>query len=310
MLCVALWSLDDYWYYSVFTLAMLVLFECTVVKSRLRNREEMRSLAASASTVLVLREGKWRHLSSEDLLPADLVALTRAPPSMYGEQLESVCPADVVLLQGSVTVNESALTGESTPLLKEPLEALGLEATTPLCMARHRASVVLGGTKLLQHASGSGSGGKIPTPPGGGAVGFVLRTCFSSSQGGLIRTILFSSERASENTLETLFFIAFLLCFALVAAGYVLQQGLDDPSVSRFKLFLHCSMIITSVVPPELPMELSLAVNHSLLALHSLGIYCTEPFRIHFAGKLGVCCFDKTGTLTSDELIVQVVPVM
>jgi manganese-transporting P-type ATPase len=47
--------------------------------------------------------------------------------------------------------------------------------------------------------------------------------------------------------------------FAILASAAVLQKGLLDENRNKFRLALHCIMILTSVVPPELPMELSLA---------------------------------------------------
>jgi cation-transporting ATPase 13A1 len=162
-----------------------------------------------------------------------------------------------------------------------------------------RLNVLYGGTKVLQVTSC-----KNEVPPDEGCVCVVARTGFGTSQGELVRTMIFSTERVSANNFEALLFILFLLIFAIAASGYVWQEGVKNDR-KKSKLLLDCILIITSVVPPELPMELSLAVNSSLVALSKYAIYCTEPFRIPYAGRVDVCCFDKTGTLTGEDLVFE-----
>ncbi|THU93320.1 cation-transporting ATPase [Dendrothele bispora CBS 962.96] len=302
--CVALWCLDEYIWYSLFTLFMLVVFECTVVWQRVRTLTEFRTMSVTPYPINTYRDGKWQKIGSENLLPGDIV-------SAKDHSDETTIPADILLLHGQCIVNEAMLSGESTPLVKEGADLLieeqqhgvGLDAD-----GAHKGVVVFSGTKILQANGGSNATeGVAPPPlktPDGGCLGVVLRTGFGTAQGQLVRTMIFSTERISANNFESFLFLGFLLVFAIAASSYVWIKGIER-DLKKSKLMLDCVIIITSVVPPELPMELSLAVNTSLVALSKFAIFCTEPFRIPFAGRVDVCCFDKTGTITAENLVLE-----
>lgn len=300
--CVGLWMLDEYWYYSLFTLVMLVAFESTVVWQRQRTLNEFRGMSIKPYDMWVFRVGKWTEVQSDKLLPGDLVSVGRSKE-------DSGVACDMLLVEGTAIVNEAMLSGESTPLLKESVQLRPAEL--PLDTENlDKNSFLWGGTKVLQVTHGNPEQEKVklasgvPTPPDGGAMAVVIKTGFETSQGNLVRTMIYSTERVSANNVEALLFILFLLIFAIAASWYVWDEGVRKDR-KRSKLLLDCVLIVTSVVPPELPMELSLAVNTSLAALAKLAIFCTEPFRIPFAGRVDVACFDKTGTLTGEDLVVE-----
>lgn len=108
LFCVGLWCLDEYWvsasrppwlpppwlpthpmpspslslslsrqYYSLFTLVMLVLFECTVVKQRIRNLDTLQQMGHQPQTMWTCRGGRWEEIYEEDLLPGDIISISR-----------------------------------------------------------------------------------------------------------------------------------------------------------------------------------------------------------------------------------------
>jgi cation-transporting ATPase 13A1 len=318
--CVVLWSLDEYWYYAMFTLFALLMFESTVAYNRLKSLQRLHDISHKNQHQRVwVRRGmgnsttnksekttntsntKWAWISIPvaELIPGDWVSLS-------GNHVP--VPADILLLHGNAICDEALLTGESVPQLKQSLDTSSSEShtqTLDLQDSEHKESILFGGTVLVAGTEESSVAANVNTsPPDKGITGIVLRTGFETAQGNLLRTMAHSSKKADGvHTLDTFVFILLLILCAVGAASYVLREGWYDERRNRFRLLLHVVIIVTSVVPPELPMELSLAVTNSVSALMKRSqVYCTEHFRIPWAGQVNVCCFDKTGTLTSDEM--------
>lgn len=362
---------DDYWYYSAFTLLMLMVFQGMLCRMRQNSLAMLRDMRRPAYHVFCFRQRQWVLVSTDTLVPGDVISLSvdlaiHSAAAAAAEQkrqqrrgagggsaaaaADIVIPCDAVIIRGGCVTNEAMLTGESVPQTKESIEWDAADEVVGVSReqengsatgsgegesgsrssaregnfidlkgpdgSKWRRNVVFGGTNLLQHTSrgsanidnsiiSSGSSGArgssqhaesspVPPSPDHGCIAVVVRTGFATTQGNLMRKILFASERVvgDGDSIDTARFIAVLVCFAVVAAAYVLYHGLGDERRNQFRLILHCIMIITSVVPPELPMELSLAVTNSVATLSKGLVYCTEPFRLAYAGKLDVLCFD------------------
>ena len=296
---------------------------------RRKTLQSLSGMSARAAPVLCLRDGQWQDVSSDELLPGDLISIARRrPPPLPAESpppspqsaeearkradarrefekkrnahfraQPSIIPCDCVLVQGSAVTNEATLTGESTPQMKDALDAA--EDRALAFEGADRVATLFSGTDLVNSTPGDGP----HAPPDGGAVAYVLRTGFSSAQGELMQMIEFSQQGVSSDTFETLLALGILLLFALASAAYVFREGLRKGDRTTHELLLRCVIIVTSVVPRQLPMQMALAVNTALMALMKRGIMAVEPYRVPFAGRLEHCLFDKTGTLTTDRLV-------
>jgi len=311
---------------------MIFVLESATVFQRIKTFGTLNSMSSKPCRVKAFRNKQWQDMSSELLLPGDLISLKAAtvskptastpaestavtngkaaakPPDL--EESAGVVPCDCVLLHGDAVVNEATLTGESVPQMKDAIRISQGQEDIPLDIdGAHRVHMFFSGTQIIachgpvQESSSKEDCQDPKCSPDGGAVCYVVRTGFNSSQGSMMQMIEYSQHQMTDDSKETMYALLVLLFFALLAAGYVLKKGMEKGDRTTHELLIKCVIIITSTVPKQLPMQMAMAVNTALMGLMKRGVFCTEPFRVPLAGKVNVCVFDKTGTLTTDQLV-------
>ena len=225
----------------------------------------------------------------------------------YKEKEVLPITCDVLILNGRAIVNEAMLNGESLPQMKDSVSNLYKNYQNPNLILdikdTHRNLAIFSGTKIVQIES---SGNPLPlnvkkNPPNNGIICLVLKTGFSSYQGKILHKILFNKEKKQFNFKRNqMIIITFLFLISFLASIHILIEAQKREELS-YGIILRIIIIITSIVPVDLPVELSLIIYQCISYFESKSIACIEPSKISTAGIIDICCFDLIGTLTTDE---------
>ena len=278
---VILWCFE---YYYIFASAIFVIAVVSIVTTLLETRSRLISLSTLAyysSYVHTLRGGVWQLTSSVDLVVGDIVEVTTG-----------TVPCDVCLLDGGCVVNESMLTGESIPVVKGNVQwPVDRSSSQPLPLGAEPRSTLYSATKVLQLKPSSG-GSKV--------LGIVVRTGFATTKGSLILSILYPKPSSFKFVQQSYKFIASLFSVALIGFGLTIWQ-LKARDAEDKTIFIRACDLVTIVVPPTLPLALSVGTNFALATLKRMKVFCISPSRINMAGKVRLMGFDKVSAATQQN---------
>ncbi len=237
------------------------------------------SLAALARTMIaeatVLRSGGKQRIDSTQLVPGDLVLLTA------GDRV----PADMRLLHcRDLQVAESALTGESVPVVKD---IMSLSEDTPLA---ERSNMAYASTMVTY----------------GQARGIVIATGDQTEVGRISRLMSTAQDLATPLTRKIAEFSQVLLYAILFLAALTVGVGLlrGQP---LFDLFMAAVALAVGAIPEGLPaaVTITLAIGVSRMAKRRAIIRKLPA--VETLGSTTVICSDKTGTLTENQMTVQAI---
>ncbi|KKK26723.1 putative P-type ATPase [Aspergillus rambellii] len=294
-----LWSLDEYYYYAACIFVISVVSIGTTVIETNATMSRLKEMSLFECDIRVLRNGFWRSVTSQELVPGDVFEFS--DPSL------SQVPCDCILLSGDCIVNESMLTGESVPVSKTPLtdEAIDyLNLSAPSVHHNIAKHFLFNGTKVIRARRPQGVDDDDAI-----ALAIVMRTGFLTTKGALIRSMLFPKPSGFKFYRDSFRYISVMGAIAIM--GFVASfANFVRLGLSWRLIIIRALDLITIVVPPALPATLTIGTNFALSRLKRKNIFCISPQKVNVGGKLDVVCFDKTGTLTEDGLDVLGVRIM
>ncbi len=212
-------------------------------------------------TSRVKRDGAWIDGPAANLVPGDIVQVS----------LGDVIPGDVLIVDGSLLLDQSMLTGESIPV------------ETGVGKAAFAGGLVR-------------RGGAIARVTATGMRTYFGRTAELVS----VAHVESAEQKAVLSVVRNLTVINFIIAAGLVAYAFAIR-------VNGEQILLLVLTALLSAVPVALPATFTLAAALGARTLAMKGVLLTRLSSLNEAAMVDVICCDKTGTLTRNELVVSAI---
>ena len=245
-----------------------------------RSLEALKRMATIQAAVL--RDNQLRQVTADQLVSGDIIQLER------GDKI----PADARLLTVvELQLDESALTGESVPVVKQPAPIPGQPGPAD------QSNMVFSSTSVVQ---------------GRGLA--VVTACGEDTEIGKISTMI--SEAKEEKTplqrrLDRFGRNIGMVIIAICLLVFVLLMSrlrLDGEPLTN-SLFLQFAFISISLavaaVPTALPAVVTIALSIGTRRLLHKSMLVRRLTSVETLGSCDVICSDKTGTLTQNQMTTR-----
>ncbi len=223
----------------------------------------------------VLRDGREVTVASRELVPGDLVVVET------GDKV----PADLRLVRVSeLGVDESALTGESVPVVKDEVV---LPETT---VVADRRNMVYSGTLVTT----------------GVGAGITVATGAQTELGEIHRLVGTAATLATPLTRKLARFSTVLTVAILALAALTFGIGLvrGEPAA---EMFTAAVALAVGAIPEGLPAAVTITLAIGVARMARRRAVVRRLPAVETLGGTTVVCSDKTGTLTENQMTVRAV---
>ena len=217
-------------------------------------------------TSKVVRNGEVTEVKSKEIVLDDIIVLS------LGNQI----PADCIVLDGVVEVNEALLTGESVPVKKEPGDLLyaGSFISSGTCKAR---ADKVGKATYLNSLSAKAKKYKKP-----------------------------NSELMRSSKL-IIYIVGFLIIPIATLMFFVNWHNyVPTDSISQLNDTIQRTVsIVIGMIPSGMLLLTSIALTLGIIRLMSRNTLVQDLYSLEMLARVNVLCLDKTGTITDGRMKVN-----